>query len=171
MRQYCLCPWDWQANCSITTLLLSGSNGHRTSLFLNKVQWASIALFTHGKCGAAHINVGRSTFYFVFTQHSVWTGLHRHVSALALKAPLHDTIRQHGAYRLPCTWVNRNVWHVARMSRIPENRVKRIYSSFYFRADSAARAGDYPIRAQQTPKTTFTLYDCERETGGVSQCT
>ena len=30
---------------------------------------------------------------------------------------------------------------------------------------------DYPIRAQQTPKTTFTLYDCERETGGVSQCT
>ena len=30
---------------------------------------------------------------------------------------------------------------------------------------------DYPIRAQQTPKTTFTLYDCERETSGVSQCT
>ena len=30
---------------------------------------------------------------------------------------------------------------------------------------------DYPIRAQQTPKTTFTLCDCERETGGVSQCT
>ena len=30
---------------------------------------------------------------------------------------------------------------------------------------------DYPIRAQQTPRTTFTLYDCERETGGVSQCT
>ena len=31
--------------------------------------------------------------------------------------------------------------------------------------------GDYPIRAQQTPKTTFTLYDCERETGSVSHCT
>ena len=43
-----------------------------------------LALFTHGKRGAAHINVDRSTFYFVFTQHSVWTGLHRHVSALAL---------------------------------------------------------------------------------------
>ena len=26
-----------------------------------------------------------------------------------LKAPLHDTIRPHGACRLPCTWVNRNV--------------------------------------------------------------
>ena len=26
---------------------------------------------------------------------------------------------------------------------------------------------DYPIRAQQTPKTTFTLYDYERETGMV----
>ena len=61
-----------------------------------------------------------------------------------LKAPLHDTIRPHGACRLPCTWVNRNVWHVARMSRTPENRVKRIYSSFYFRADSAARAVRLP---------------------------
>ena len=47
-----------------------------------------IALFTHGKCGPAHINVDRSRFYFVFTQHSVWTGLHRHVSALALR-PAH----------------------------------------------------------------------------------
>ena len=26
-----------------------------------------------------------------------------------VKAPLHDTIRPHGACRLPCTWVNRNV--------------------------------------------------------------
>ena len=26
-----------------------------------------------------------------------------------LKAPLHDTIRPHGACRLPCTWDNRNV--------------------------------------------------------------
>ena len=26
---------------------------------------------------------------------------------------------------------------------------------------------DYPIRAQQTPKTTFTLYEYERETGRV----
>ena len=49
---------------------------------------ARVALFTHGKCGAAHINVDRSTFYFVSTQHSVWTGLHRHVSALALR-PAH----------------------------------------------------------------------------------
>ena len=62
----------------------------------------------------------------------------------AVKAPLHDTIPPHGACRLPCTWVNRNVWHVARMSRTPENRVKRIYSSFYFRADSAARAVRLP---------------------------
>ena len=48
----------------------------------------SLALFTHGKCGPAHIDVDRSRFYFVFTQHSVWTGLHRHVSALALR-PAH----------------------------------------------------------------------------------
>ena len=61
-----------------------------------------------------------------------------------LKAPLHDTIRPPGAYRLPCTWVNRNVWHVARMSRTRKNRVKRNYSSFYFRADSAARAVRVP---------------------------
>ena len=61
-----------------------------------------------------------------------------------LKAPLHDTIRRHGACRLPCTWVNRNVWHVARMSRTHENRVKRNYSSFYFRSDSAARAVRLP---------------------------
>ena len=26
-----------------------------------------------------------------------------------VKAPLHDTIGPHGACRLPCTWVNRNV--------------------------------------------------------------
>ena len=26
-----------------------------------------------------------------------------------VKAPLHDTIRPHGACRLLCTWVNRNV--------------------------------------------------------------
>ena len=36
--------------------------------------------------------------------------------------------------------VNRKVWRVARMSRIRETRVKRNYSSFYFRAESAARA-------------------------------
>ena len=84
-----------------------------------------------------------------------------------LKAPLHGTICPHGACRLPCTWVNRNVWHVARMSRTRENRVNRIYSSFYFRADCAPELCDYPIRAQQTPKTTFTLYDYERETGSV----
>ncbi len=31
-----------------------------------------------------------------------------HIMVL-LKAPLHDTIRPHGACRLPCTCVNRNV--------------------------------------------------------------
>ena len=61
-----------------------------------------------------------------------------------VKAPLHDTVRPHGARRLPCTWVNRNVWHIARMSRTRENRVKRNLSSFYFRADSAARAVRLP---------------------------
>ena len=45
-----------------------------------------ISLFTHGKCGAAHINVARSTFYFKL--HSVWTALHRYVSALAVR-PAH----------------------------------------------------------------------------------
>ena len=54
--------------------------------YLNIV--VSIALFTHGKCGPAHINVDRSRFYFVFTQHSVWTCLYRHVSAPALR-PAH----------------------------------------------------------------------------------
>ena len=49
-----------------------------------------------------------------------------------------------GSLRLPCTWVNRNVWHVARMSRTRDNRVKSNYTSFYFRADSAARAVRLP---------------------------
>ena len=79
------------------------------------------------------------TVFSYETPSQVW-----HQSFPSLKAPLHDTIRPHEACRLPCTWVNRNVWHVARMSRTPENRVKRIYSSFYFRADSAARAVRLP---------------------------
>ena len=37
-------------------------------------------------------NLARTTFYFVLTLLSVWTGLHRHVSALALKAMPHVTI-------------------------------------------------------------------------------
>ena len=62
-----------------------------------------------------------------------------------LKAPLHDAIRPHGSCRLPCTWVNRNVWHVARMSRTRENRVKRNCSSkaverLYFEARNCVRA-------------------------------
>ena len=63
---------------------------------------------------------------------------------VTVKAPLHDAIRPYGACRLPCTRVNRKVWHVARMSRTRENRVKMNYSSFYFRADSATRAGRLP---------------------------
>ena len=47
-----------------------------------------IALFTHGKCGVVYINLARSTFYFVFTLLYVWTGLHRHVSALSV-GPVH----------------------------------------------------------------------------------
>ena len=68
----------------------------------------------------------------------------QHNPGYQLKAPLHGTICPHGACRSPCTWVNRNVWHVARMSRTCENRVNRIYSSFYFRADCAARAVRLP---------------------------
>ena len=40
-----------------------------------------------------------------------------HRSNFRHQAPLHDTIRPHPACRFPCTWVNRNVWHVSRMSR------------------------------------------------------
>ena len=69
---------------------------------------------------------------------------HRLSRNMKLKAPLHGTIRPHGACRLHCTWANRSVWHVARMSRTRENRVNRNYSSFYFRADSAARAVQLP---------------------------
>ena len=46
MRQYCLCLWDWQANCSITKLLLSESTGHRTSWSLREVQLASMSTGT-----------------------------------------------------------------------------------------------------------------------------
>ena len=73
-------------------------------------------------------------------RHDQRTRITAAVEAQWLKAPYKIRFARHGACRLPCTWVNRNVWHVARMSRTPENRVKRIYSSFYFRADSAARA-------------------------------
>ena len=31
------------------------------------------------------------------------------INHFCVKAPLHDTIRPHGACRLPCTWVNRSV--------------------------------------------------------------
>ena len=88
---------------------------------------------------------------------TVWyISLHNRAKAATyLKAPLHGTIRPHGACRFPCTWANRSVWHVARMSRTRENRVKRNYSSFYVRTDSAARAVRLP------------LYDYERETGMV----
>ena len=44
-----------------------------------------LTLFTHRKSGPAQINVGRPRLYFVFTQHSVWAGLHRYVSALAVR--------------------------------------------------------------------------------------
>ena len=92
---------------------------------------------------------------------------------LLLKAPLHDAIRSYGSCRLPCTRVNRKVWHVARMSRTRANRVKRKYSSFYFRAESAARAVRLPNQSAADYKTIFTLYDYERETGrpSVYQCT
>ena len=66
------------------------------------------------------------------------------ILSIVFKAALHGTIRPHGACRLPCTWANRSVWHVARMSRTRDNRVKGNYSSFYFRPDSAARAVRLP---------------------------
>ena len=83
------------------------------------------------------------------------------------KAPLHDTIRPHGACRFPCTWVNRNVWHVGRMSRTRENRVKMNYSLFYFRADSAARAVRLPNQSAADTKNDLHLIQFERETGSV----
>ena len=61
-----------------------------------------------------------------------------------LKAPLRDTIRPCGACRLYCTWANRKVWHVTLMYRTGENRVKRNYSMFYYRADSVAPAVRLP---------------------------
>ena len=83
--------------------------------------------------------------------------------ARLLKAPLHSTIRPHGACRLPCTWVNRNVWHVARMSRTRENRVNRIYSSFYFRADCAARAVRLPNQSRYLKRPSpYTITNARR---------
>ena len=82
-----------------------------------------------------------------------------------VKAPLHDTIRPHGACRLPCTWVNRNVWHVARMPGHVKIGWKGITARSVFEPILPRELCDYPIRAQQTPKTTFTLCDYERETG------
>ena len=84
-----------------------------------------------------------------------------------LKAPVHDAIHPYGACQLPCTRVNRKVCHVARMSRTRANRVKRNYSSFYCRAESAARAVRLPNQSAADYTTTFTLYDYERETGSV----
>ena len=59
-------------------------------------------------------------------------------------ALLHDTIRPSGACRFTCTSVNRKVWHVTRMYRTGENREKRNYSLFYYRADSVALAVGLP---------------------------
>ena len=85
----------------------------------------------------------------------------------SVKAPLHDTIRPHGACRLPCTWsiVTCN------MSLECPGHVKIGWKGFtarsIFEPILLPELCDYPIRAQQTHKTTFTLYDCERETGRV----
>ena len=49
----------------------------------------------------------------------------------ALKAPLLDAIHPYGACRLPCTRVNRKVWHVARMSRTRANRAKKMHPSCF----------------------------------------
>ena len=76
----------WLLNVELCNCVISRQIVERrvtSDCYLNIV--VSLALFTHGKCGPAHINVDRSRLYFVFTQHSVWTGLHRHVSALALR--------------------------------------------------------------------------------------
>ena len=115
-------------------------------------------------CGCVRACVGPTRVFHV-NGHIDCPSLHR------LKAPLHDTIRPHGPCRLPCTWVNRNVWHVARMSRTRENRVKRNYSSFYVRADSAARAVRVHNQSAADYKTTFTLYAYERETGSELKIT
>ena len=88
--------------------------------------------------------------------------------AYYLKAPVHNTIRSYGACWLPHIRVNRRVWHVALMSRIRETWVKRKARSI-FEPSLPHNLCDYPIRAQQTYKTTFTLYDYELEMGSVYQ--
>ena len=78
------------------------------------------------------------------------------------------TIPSYGACRLPCTRVNCKVLHVARVSRTRENRMKRNYTSFYFRADSVARAMRLP---NQSAVNRPHLIYYERETGGVNKFT
>ena len=50
----------------------------------------------------------------------------------SIKAPLHGTMCPHGACRLPCTWANRSVWHVARMSRTREKELQLVLFSSRF---------------------------------------
>ena len=75
----------------------------------------------------------------------------------SLKAPLHGTIRPHGAYRLPCTWANRSVWHVARFRLIG---LKGFTARSIFEPILLHELCDYPIRAQPTPKTTARRVGC-----------
>ena len=72
-------------SCICPNLLFDLSRSHDRR---NEGVYVTIALFTHGQCGAVYINLARSTFYCVFTLLSVWTGLHRHDSALAVR-PVH----------------------------------------------------------------------------------
>ena len=83
----------------------------------------TIALFTHGKCGAAHINVDRSTFYFVLI-HSIPCGP---VYIVTLVRGLLDRPTFHIAFTHSC---------LGRSTYLPITRVEAITTdSFGFFAD------------------------------------
>ena len=81
-------------------------------------------LFNFGKCKCLHTGPGNTGMNYEMggtilsktvkeKDLGVSTNANTKVSeqcrVAASKAPLHDPIRPHGACRLPCTWVNRNV--------------------------------------------------------------
>ena len=67
-----------------------------------------------------------------------------------VKAPPHDTIPSYGGSRLSHIRVNRQVWLVARVSRIRDPRVKLIRTRSIFEPSLSHEQCDYPIRGQQT---------------------
>ena len=68
---------------------------------------------------------------------------------------LHDTIPSYGTWLFPRIRVNRKMWLVDRVSWVRDTGWKGISAGSIF------EPSDYPIRAQQTSKTTFTLWDYE----------